>query len=287
MLHDTPYPGAKREVIRAWGRDRLRVLGAPAAAARRCDVYLLGTGLPSFWVCRMGEMQLTLGLSGWTANDWTSGGSAIDQLAPPVEPPTDAMRGDRRRVPPIADLDARRPGGEDAGVCARGLRGAEQARAAGPGDPRPAARRLPLAAGDAGDALGGADRPGERGDGRGPRRWSAGRSRSLRDTTDAKGQRHGRGHRGGPGRGGIDAGRRRPHRRRASAAVRTSTPAASAKVRAGTCRPFATRCSGLFGGLIPWRGGSNVSRSDGVRLVRKSAAAGSVAPASQTQRTGL
>lgn len=49
-------------------------------------MYLLGTGLPSFWVMRMGEMQLTLGLSGWTTNDWTSGGSALDQLAPPINP---------------------------------------------------------------------------------------------------------------------------------------------------------------------------------------------------------
>src|SRR5262249_50628146 len=48
------------------------------------DVYLLGTGLPSFWVAHLGEMRLTLGLSGLTANDWT-GSSALDQLAPPAE----------------------------------------------------------------------------------------------------------------------------------------------------------------------------------------------------------
>jgi len=92
VLHDTPYPGAKKEVIRTWGRDRLRVLGRLLPLLDGCDVYLLGTGLPSFWVARMGEMKLTLGLSGWTANDWTSGGSAIDQLAPPVAPTADVMR---------------------------------------------------------------------------------------------------------------------------------------------------------------------------------------------------
>ena len=96
VLHDTPYPGARAEVIRVWGRDRLRVLARLLPLLDACDVYLLGTGLPSFWVCRMGEMQLTLGLSGWTANDWTSGGSAIDQLAPPVEP---SRRRDARRSP--------------------------------------------------------------------------------------------------------------------------------------------------------------------------------------------
>ena len=39
--------------------------------ASEIDVYLLGNGLPSFWVVQMGNMRLTLGLSGWTTNDWT------------------------------------------------------------------------------------------------------------------------------------------------------------------------------------------------------------------------
>ncbi|MDB5388163.1 MAG: hypothetical protein JWM11_3809 [Planctomycetaceae bacterium] len=81
-LHSTPYAGPRAETIRVWGRDRLRVLARLLPLAEGADVYLLGTGLPSFWVVRMGEMQLTLGLSGWTTNDWTSA-SALDQLAPP------------------------------------------------------------------------------------------------------------------------------------------------------------------------------------------------------------
>src|SRR5262245_15755270 len=108
VLHDTPYPGPRKETIRVWGRDRLRVLGRLLPVLDRVDVFLLGTGLPAFWVCRMGEMQLTLGLSGWTTNDWTSGGSAIDQLAPPVEPSSDTMRGiaDAFRTTPTWTLDA-------------------------------------------------------------------------------------------------------------------------------------------------------------------------------------
>jgi hypothetical protein len=51
--------------------------------AERFDVHLLGTGLPSFWMGRMGEMTLTLGLSGWTTNDWTRG-SSLELLAPPA-----------------------------------------------------------------------------------------------------------------------------------------------------------------------------------------------------------
>jgi hypothetical protein len=93
VLHNTPYPGSRAEVIRTWGRDRLRVLARLLPLLDRVDVFLLGNGLPSFWVARMGEMKLTLGLSGWTANDWTSGGSAIDQLAPPAAPANDVMNG--------------------------------------------------------------------------------------------------------------------------------------------------------------------------------------------------
>ncbi len=89
VLHGTPYAGA-RETIRVWGRDRLRVLARLLPLAEGADVYLLGTGLPSFWSVKMGEMRLMLGLSGWTANDWTGAG-ALDQLAPPVEPSAELL----------------------------------------------------------------------------------------------------------------------------------------------------------------------------------------------------
>jgi hypothetical protein len=84
----SPRPGA--EVIRIWGRDRLRVLGRLLPLVERADVYLLGSGLPSFWSVRLGDMRLLLGLSGWTANDWT-GASCLEQLAPPAEPSNDLV----------------------------------------------------------------------------------------------------------------------------------------------------------------------------------------------------
>jgi hypothetical protein len=90
ILHGTPYPGPRPEIIRTWGRDRLRVLARLLPLLDSADVYLLGTGLPSFWVLRMGEMRLTLGLSGWTANDWM-GAAALDQIAPPAEPSADLL----------------------------------------------------------------------------------------------------------------------------------------------------------------------------------------------------
>jgi hypothetical protein len=47
-------------------------------------VHLLGTGLPSFYVAHLNDMTFTLGLSGWTANDWSRAGN-FDLLAPRTE----------------------------------------------------------------------------------------------------------------------------------------------------------------------------------------------------------
>ncbi|MEM1031634.1 MAG: SWIM zinc finger family protein [Myxococcota bacterium] len=67
------YEGDKPASYRLWGRRRLLVLARLLPLVEHVDVHLLGTGLPSLWVARLGEMTFTLALSGWTANDWTSG----------------------------------------------------------------------------------------------------------------------------------------------------------------------------------------------------------------------
>jgi hypothetical protein len=72
------------QTVKVWGRQRLLVLARLLPIAEGIDVYLTGDGLPSFWVVRMGEMRLTLGLSGWTVNDWTRA-SALDLMAPQTE----------------------------------------------------------------------------------------------------------------------------------------------------------------------------------------------------------
>jgi hypothetical protein len=72
------------QTVKVWGRQRLLVLARLLPLAEGIDVYLTGDGLPSFWVVRMGEMRLTLGLSGWTVNDWTRA-SALDLMAPQAE----------------------------------------------------------------------------------------------------------------------------------------------------------------------------------------------------------
>jgi hypothetical protein len=96
VLPGTSYAGPRTEAIRTWGRDRLRVLARLLPLIERAEVYLLGTGLPSFWVLHLGGMRLTLGLSGWTTNDWTSA-NALDQIAPPAQP-SDEVLGDIARV---------------------------------------------------------------------------------------------------------------------------------------------------------------------------------------------
>lgn len=76
------YDGPPTPPLRVWGTRRLLVLARLLPLADSVEVRLLGTGLPSFWVVRMGEMVFTLGLSGWTTNDW-SAGAALDLLQPP------------------------------------------------------------------------------------------------------------------------------------------------------------------------------------------------------------
>jgi len=75
------YEGKEPNEIRIWGRRRILTLERLLPLARSFTVHLLGTGLPSFYVVDLGSMTYTLGLSGWTANDWSRAGN-FDLLAP-------------------------------------------------------------------------------------------------------------------------------------------------------------------------------------------------------------
>jgi hypothetical protein len=75
------YEGPEEAEVRVWGRRRLQVLERLIPVARSFTVHLLGTGLPSFYVADLGGMCFTLGLSGWTANDWSTAGN-FDLMAP-------------------------------------------------------------------------------------------------------------------------------------------------------------------------------------------------------------
>jgi len=65
------YQGPKAESVRIWGRDRLKLLARLLPLATDVRVELAGLGLPSFWTVDLGGVSFTLGLSGWTDNDWT------------------------------------------------------------------------------------------------------------------------------------------------------------------------------------------------------------------------
>ncbi|BDU40847.1 hypothetical protein [Vibrio nigripulchritudo] len=75
------YRGDEARTIRTWGRRRILILERLLPVADSFDVCLLGDGMPSFYVANMGDMTFTLGLSGWSANDWSAAGQ-FDLLAP-------------------------------------------------------------------------------------------------------------------------------------------------------------------------------------------------------------
>jgi SWIM zinc finger len=77
----SPYTGNSPIEIRVWGRRRLLVLERLIPVAKKFTVHLLGNGLPSFYVADLNDMAFTLGLSGWTANDWSRAGN-FDLMAP-------------------------------------------------------------------------------------------------------------------------------------------------------------------------------------------------------------
>lgn len=75
------YRGDKAEEIRVWGRRRIHMLERLIPIAKKFTVHLLGKGMPSFYVADLGDMSFTLGLSGWTKNDWSRAGN-FDLMAP-------------------------------------------------------------------------------------------------------------------------------------------------------------------------------------------------------------
>lgn len=75
------YTGHSKHEIRTWGRRRLMILERLIPVAKKFTVHLLGTGLPAFYIADLGDLNFTLGLSGWTNNDWSHAGN-FDLLAP-------------------------------------------------------------------------------------------------------------------------------------------------------------------------------------------------------------
>lgn len=79
--HTSKYTGPRAEEIRVWGRRRLLILKDLLPDTTSIDVRLLGSGMPSFWTVRVDDVELTVGLSGWTALDW-AGRARFSALMP-------------------------------------------------------------------------------------------------------------------------------------------------------------------------------------------------------------
>ncbi|MEL6987519.1 MAG: SWIM zinc finger family protein, partial [Bacteroidota bacterium] len=75
------YKGSTSAEVRMWGRRRLKLLERMLPVSRKIKVTLLGTGMPSFFEADLVDMTFTLGLSGWTNNDW-SRSSNFDLMIP-------------------------------------------------------------------------------------------------------------------------------------------------------------------------------------------------------------
>ena len=75
------YKGTAPKVLRLWGRRRLMLLRRFLPLADEVEVHVAGSGLPCFWVLPGKELELTLGLTGFTASNWSQAAS-FDLLLP-------------------------------------------------------------------------------------------------------------------------------------------------------------------------------------------------------------
>jgi hypothetical protein len=85
-----PYRGRAAKVVRLWGRRRLMLVRRLLPFVDRVEVHVLGSGLPSFWVLRAGDVTLTLGLTGFTAANWSQA-VGFDLLLPRQTPAAQAQ----------------------------------------------------------------------------------------------------------------------------------------------------------------------------------------------------
>jgi hypothetical protein len=74
-LKETEHNYEEPRAVRTWGRKRLRLLEPLLPYAEAVEIYLKGRALPSFYAARLPGITFLLGLSGWTAHQWTGTGS--------------------------------------------------------------------------------------------------------------------------------------------------------------------------------------------------------------------
>lgn len=76
-----PYGGTTTQQIKVWGRRRLRVLKELLPLTPSVSVSLIDSGMPSFWSINLDGLNLTIGISGWTSQDW-AGRARFSALVP-------------------------------------------------------------------------------------------------------------------------------------------------------------------------------------------------------------
>lgn len=67
------YQGSRRREEKIWGRRRWLVAEKLIPLAKAFYVRLLGFGMPQFIRADLGTMQMTVGFSAWSSNDWVKG----------------------------------------------------------------------------------------------------------------------------------------------------------------------------------------------------------------------
>jgi len=75
------YEGCQAKVVRLWGRRRLMLLKPFLALAESVEIKVLGSGLPCFWILRGKDLELTVGLTGFTVANWSQA-ACFDLLLP-------------------------------------------------------------------------------------------------------------------------------------------------------------------------------------------------------------
>lgn len=78
------YTGRRPEIVRLWGRRRLKVLERLLPLAESIEVHVLGSGLPAFFVLQAGPVSFTLALTGFSASNWSQS-LAFDLIQPQSE----------------------------------------------------------------------------------------------------------------------------------------------------------------------------------------------------------
>lgn len=75
------YKGSRPEIIRLWGRKRLKILSGLLGSAQSIEVYLLGSGMPAYFVVKMDKATFTLAVTGFSSSNWSQG-LVFDLLLP-------------------------------------------------------------------------------------------------------------------------------------------------------------------------------------------------------------